>query len=100
MRTDILVTVVVSGFLVPRTRRATSTVRLVSLCLLLSVFPNFDHALVVAVHAVDSLTCLGEDELVDAVATDLAFEAVGVVRIVSRHDSLVKDGKMTYIAAV
>ena len=91
---------VVPCLLVPGARRATSTIRLVSLSLLLSVLPDFDHTFVVAVHTVDSLASLGEDEFVDAVATDLALEAVGVIRVVAGHDGLVKDGKVAYIAAV
>jgi hypothetical protein len=31
------------------------------------------------IHTVDSLTGLGEDELVDAVAADLALEAMSVI---------------------
>lgn len=40
---------------------------------------NLDHTLVVAVHAVDSLTSLCEDELIDLGLANLALEAVGMV---------------------
>ena len=54
--------------------------------------PDFDHALAMTVHAVDPLARLCEDQFVYAVLTDLTIETVGVIRVVSCHDSLVKDG--------
>lgn len=52
------------------------------------------YALVVAVHAINAVTCLGEHKLVDAIMTCSAFEAVRVVAVVAGHDSLVEDGLM------
>jgi len=43
------------------------------------------------VHAVYALTCLGEDEFVDTIVADLALEAVGMIGIISSHDSLVEN---------
>ena len=53
------------------------------------------HTLVVTVHAIYAVMGLREHELVDAIATRLALEAVGVVRVVTGHDSFVQDGEMT-----
>jgi hypothetical protein len=43
------------------------------------MFPDFDHAFAVALHAVYTLTSLGEDKFVNAALTNLAFEAVSVI---------------------
>jgi hypothetical protein len=43
------------------------------------VFPYFDHAIVVALHAIYALTGLGEDKLVNAALTNLTLETVGVI---------------------
>lgn len=51
----------------------------------LSVLPNLDHALVVAVHTVYSLACFCEHELVDAVTAHFAFKAMCMVRVISGH---------------
>lgn len=72
----------------------------VPLGFLLCMFPDFDHALVVTGHAVDGLTSFGKDEFVDSVITDLAFETMSVVRIISGHNGLVKDGQTTNTTAV
>jgi len=64
------------------------------------VFPDFDHALVVAVHAVYALTGFCEHKLVDSVAADLAFEAMGMIRVVASHDSFIENGEMTNVATV
>ena len=57
-------------------------------------------ALVMAIHAINALTRLGENELVDPVLADLAFEAVGMVGIVTGHDSFVENGLPTDVTAV
>lgn len=51
-------------------------------------------------HTINSLTGLGKDELVNAVAADLALEAMSMIRVVTCHDSLVEDGKMTYVTTI
>jgi hypothetical protein len=43
------------------------------------MFPDFDHAVAVALHAIYALTGLGEDKLVNAALTNLTFETVGVI---------------------
>jgi hypothetical protein len=53
---------------------------------------DFDHTITVAVHTVDPLTGLGENELVYPVLANLTFKAMSVVRVVSCHDSLVENG--------
>ena len=58
------------------------------------------HTLVVAVHAVDALTRLREDQFVDSVLAHLALETMSVVRVVTSHDSFVEDGLFADIAAV
>ena len=80
--------------------RAPAIHGLFTLSLLLGVLSYSYHAFVVAVHAVDALAGFGKDKLVDALLADLAFEAVGVVRVVAGHDRLVEDGLATDIAAV
>jgi hypothetical protein len=64
------------------------------------VFSYFNHAFVVAIHAVYALTCLSEDEFVDTVVADLALEAVCMIGIVTGHDSLVENRKLANVAAV
>lgn len=44
-----------------------------------------------ALHAVESLACLCEDELVDAILAASASEAFGVEGVVACHDSLVQN---------
>lgn len=68
--------------------------------LALCMATNFGHAIVVAVHAVNAVTCLCEDELVDSVVADLALEAVGVIRVIAGHDGLVEDGLVADVAIV
>jgi len=58
------------------------------------------HALVMAAHAVNAVTGLGKDELVDSVVADFALEAVGVVGVVSRHDCFVENGLLADVAVV
>ena len=58
------------------------------------------HPLIVAVHAVNALTCLGEHEFVDPISADFALETVRVVRVVAGHDSFVKNGKFADIAGI
>ena len=50
------------------------------------------NTLVVTVHAIYAVMGLREHELVDAIATRLALEAMSVVRVVTGHDSFVQDG--------
>ena len=68
--------------------------------LALCMTTNFCHALVVTVHAVYAVTCLGKDELVDPVVADLALEAVGVIGVVAGHDRFVEDGLLADVAVV
>jgi len=53
-----------------------------------------------AIHAVYAVARLGKNELVNSSVANLAFETVGVVRVVSCHDGLVENGKMANITAV
>lgn len=62
--------------------------------------PYFRHALVMAVHTVDSLTRLCKHELVYTRFANFAFETMGVVRIISGHDSFIQNGQIANIAAV
>ncbi len=71
-----------------------------SLSLFLSVSPNFDHTFTVTIHAIDSLTRLGEDELVDTVLAYFTLETVGMVRVVTSHNGLVENGQLADIAVV
>jgi len=64
------------------------------------VFAYLDHAFIVAVHAVDSLAGLCENEFIDAVAADFTLEAVSMIRVVAGHDSFVEDGEATYVTAI
>ena len=101
LNTDLIITGRVTTFVVSRpTGTASTVVGAFTLCLFLSVFPNLDHALVVAVHAVDALASLCKDKFINAAMADFALEAVSVIGVVSGHDCLVEDGKMTYVAAV
>ena len=52
------------------------------------------------VHAVDALPRLGENQLVNTVLAHLAFETVGMVRVVTGHDCFVEDRLFADIAAV
>ena len=56
--------------------------------------------LAVTRHTVYALTGLGKYELLYALLADLAIEAVGVVRVVARHDRLVEDRLLAHRAAV
>jgi len=64
------------------------------------VFPDFDHAVVVTLHAIYALTGLGKDKLVNAALTNLTFETVGVIRIVPSHDCLIQNRETADIATV
>ncbi len=84
-----------------RTRAATACCSSpFSLSLFLSVSPNFDHTFTVTIHAIDSLTRLGEDELVDTVLAYFTLETVGMVRVVTSHNGLVENGQLADIAVV
>ena len=54
----------------------------------------------VTLHTVDTMTGLGKHEFVDTIVTRATFEAVGMVRVVTGHDSFVKYGLVTDAAAV
>ena len=62
--------------------------------------PATCDALVVALHAIESLTRLGEDELVDTVLATPASEAFGVEGVVAGHDGLIEDGLVAEAAVV
>jgi hypothetical protein len=64
------------------------------------VAPAAGDALMVTLHAVNTMTGLGKHELVDTIMTGATFEAVGMVRVVTSHDGFVKDGLVTDAAAV
>lgn len=57
-------------------------------------------AFVVAVHAVDALPRLREDQFVDPILTHLAFETVRVIGIVAGHDGFVQNRLFADIAVV
>lgn len=54
----------------------------------------------VTLHTVNTMTGLGKHEFVDTIVTRATFEAVGMVRVVTGHDSFVKYGLVTDAAAV
>lgn len=58
------------------------------------------YTLVVALHAVDALTCFGKDELFDLGVTGAACEAGGVVGFVAGHDGFLHDGKVADVAGI
>lgn len=58
------------------------------------------NALIMAVHAVDALAGLGENELVNPILADLALEAVGMIRVFTSHDSLIEDRLLADVTAV
>lgn len=62
-----------------RTRRPAAASGPFPLCFLLGVFPDLDHTLVVAIHAIDALTCLCKDKLVNTLCADFALEAMGMI---------------------
>jgi len=96
----LVLTVGVSGFVVSCFRGTTSAICFLSFRLFLGVLPDFDHTLVVAVHAIYALTGFRENKLVNSIATNFAFEAVGVIRVVTGHDSFIENREMTNIAAI
>lgn len=55
----------------------------------LLVSPATSDALVVTIHAINTLTCLGKHKFVNPVAANFAFETVGVIRVVAGHDCFV-----------
>lgn len=89
---------VLSSTAFPRLGRATTTLRSLSLGLLLGMLAYPDHAFVMAFHAVNPVTGLGEDKFVDAILAHFALEAVGVIRVVASHDGLVEDRLLADIA--
>lgn len=77
----------------------TATTSSILLSFLLSVISDLDHAFVVTVHAIDSLTSFGKNKFVDSVLANFAFEAVRVIGIVASHYCLIQNKGMTNIAA-
>jgi hypothetical protein len=74
-----------------RFRRTGRTIGSSLLRFLLGMAPKPDHAFVMAIHAVYALRCLGKDKLVDPVFTHFTLEAMRVIGVVARHDSLVQN---------
>lgn len=64
------------------------------------MLPTASHSFIVAGHAVDSLTGLGKDELLDAIVTGSTGEARGVIRFVSSHDGFFQDRQRAYLTRV
>lgn len=89
-----------AGNALPGFGRPTATLCPFSFRLLLRMLANPYHAFVMTFHAVYPVACLGEDELVNAILADLAFEAVGVIGIIASHDRFVKDGFLANVAGV
>jgi hypothetical protein len=61
---------------------------------------NLYHSLAVTIHAIDPLRCLGENELVYPVFTNLTFETVGMIRVVACHDGLIEDRLLAHATAI
>lgn len=53
-----------------------------------------------ALHAVYALAGFCKDKLIDSVLADFTLEAMGVVRVVTSHDSLVEYGEVADIAVI
>ena len=53
-----------------------------------------------AIHTVYAVASLGKNQLVNSSVTNLAFETMRVVRVVSCHDGLIENGKVANITAV
>ena len=62
--------------------------------------PKSDHTFIMAVHAIYAVGCLCKYKLVDPVFTHFTLEAMRVIGVVARHDSLVEDGEVADTAAV
>lgn len=62
--------------------------------------PTPRDTLTMTLHTIYTLTRLREHELLYPLLTDLAVEAVRVIRVVASHDRLVEDGLPTDVAAV
>lgn len=58
------------------------------------------YAFIVTFHTIETLTCLREDKLVDAVLATSTRKTSSVVRVVASHDGLVENGKVAYFAVV
>lgn len=58
------------------------------------------YAFIVAFHTIETLTCLREDELIDAILATSTRKTRSVVRVVASHDRLVENGKIAYFAVV
>ena len=68
--------------------------------LFLRVALTAGDALMVTVHAVNTMAGFCKHEFVDTIVTGATFEAVGVVRVVTGQDSFVEDGLLTNATAV
>ena len=62
--------------------------------------PTARNAFVMALHAVETLTGFGEDELDDAFLATPAREALSVEGVISCHDGLVEDGQLAHFAVI
>ena len=51
--------------------------------------PYLRHPFIMTFHAIYSLTCLGEHQLVDSRLAYFALETMRVIRVVSGHDSFI-----------
>ena len=82
---------------IPRFRRPVSTSATAGRSILLFLgMPSASlDALVMATHAIYTMARFGEHEFIYAVVACLALEAVRMVTIVSCHDGLVEDRKVT-----
>ena len=83
-----------------RLGRTASGAGAIALFLFLRVALTAGDALMVTLHAVNTMTGFGKHEFVDTIVTGTTFEAVGVVRVVTGHDGFVKDGLLTNATAV
>jgi hypothetical protein len=71
---------------ISRLRRTSS---LLLLPFLLRMSPNLCHALIMAIHAINTLARLGKDKFIDTCFAHFTLEAMGMIRIISGHDGLV-----------
>jgi hypothetical protein len=53
-----------------------------------------------AVHTVYPLAGLGKDKFVDARFAYFTFKAMGMIRVIPGHNSLVQDRQIAYIATI
>ena len=53
-----------------------------------------------AIHAVYTLARLGKDKFINACFAHFTLEAMRMIRVISGHDSLVKNWQVAHIATV